>query len=220
MRIICESQVTSELLNKAGIISLNDECLIKGRTFTIFSHKTQSSVLNKQADVLKIEIPPLNNIINASIPYFTMENQSTVFENQQKTLREIGTQIKDMKQSASEGVLTKAVSYHDVHHYVVIYLFLAGVLVCGAVLVWRRRRGRQARTALSSPPPAEVSTTSVELKTFSEVHKCKCGGPSGTVHSEVDHKNKIPPVSPHSGPSGVDLGEVNHKNKATSPVFR
>ncbi|CAB3252687.1 unnamed protein product [Arctia plantaginis] len=46
-------------------------------------------------------------------------------------------QIKYMKASASDGVLTEHISYHDVHHYVVIYVMLiAGAIALAGVVCW------------------------------------------------------------------------------------
>ncbi|KAG6454118.1 hypothetical protein O3G_MSEX008494 [Manduca sexta] len=139
VRIIRENHIAAEILREVGIISLSDKCIIKGSTFTIFAHKLQSKILNKEADILKIEIPPINKIINLSVPVSTVENQSTV--DHQKSFEYINRQIQQLKQD-SEGILTERVSYHDVHHYVAIYLVVLVAVALGAAFLWRRCRVR------------------------------------------------------------------------------
>ncbi|KOB71914.1 Iris-A [Operophtera brumata] len=177
VRIICEHQITAEQLHKSGIMTINEECIIKSNALTIYAHKTQSNTLKREADVIKIEIPPINNIINLSIPT-SVENKS-LYSDQQEYFEEIDRQIKQLKDSASADVLTERLSYHDVHHYVVIYLVLfAGVVIGIAVLVWRRRRapaplpGAPAAAPPSLTPPARAD---IELRaTNFEPHAIKC----------------------------------------------
>lgn len=179
-------------LHKSGIISIDEGCIIKSEAITIFAHKTLANTLRKEADVLKIEIPQINSIFNISTPLSSVLNQSD-YSNHQEYFDEIDRQLRQLKASATEGVLTDRVSYHDVHHYVAIYLVLFAVVVGVAVLLWRRWRARaQPGTPAAAPPPAPVSSspapqraeaapielraTSIELPTKcvseSAVHQC------------------------------------------------
>lgn len=204
VRIICEHQITAEQLHKSGIMTINNECIIKSDTFTIYAHKTQSNTLRREADVIKIKIPPINNIINLSIPTSTVENQS-LYSDHQKYFDEIDRQIQQLKDSASADVLTERISYHDVHHYVVIYLVLSAAVVVGiAVLVWRRRRARAAQPGAPPTPPAredielrETSFNPTTVKCVSESAVNQC-----CVRSEVKDES----------------GSARFSNKASSPV--
>ncbi|CAB3252674.1 unnamed protein product [Arctia plantaginis] len=156
VRIICGNQITAERLHKPGIITISDECIIKSDSFIIYAHQTPSNTLERGADVIRIQIPLINNILNISIPIATVENQ-TLHSEHQKYFEEMDEQIKQMKGSASDGVLAEHISYHDVHHYVVIYVMLIAGAIALAVLVWQRRRARSASTpSLEAQPCTET----------------------------------------------------------------
>ncbi|KOB71916.1 Iris-A [Operophtera brumata] len=175
-------------------MTINEECIIKSNALTIYAHKTQSNTLKREADVIKIEIPPINNIINLSIPT-SVENKS-LYSDQQEYFEEIDRQIKQLKDSASADVLTERLSYHDVHHYVVIYLVLfAGVVIGIAVLM---------TSPSSLTPPARAD---IELRATSfEPHAIKCVSESAVnqccVLSEPENQSC----------------SARFSNKASSPV--
>ncbi|VVD01233.1 unnamed protein product [Leptidea sinapis] len=96
IRIICESHVTAEQLMMAGIITLSDDCIIKGDSFTLFPHRKLSNIVHQSADVLKIDIPPINDIMNISIPSSAIETIN-ITNPVDVDLERISQQIREMK---------------------------------------------------------------------------------------------------------------------------
>ncbi|KAJ8720880.1 hypothetical protein PYW08_006345 [Mythimna loreyi] len=206
IRIICEYQVTAEQLTKAGVITLGDGCVIKGDTYTVYSHKKLTNVLNTTADVLKIEIPPINNIINLSIPIEAIDEQSDhTHIVTQDQVRKVNVMLSHMKDESSiDNDLEDGFSYHDVHHYTVIYLLVFALCVAGAVHVWRRlRRVRSVALPARSPHQQLQSANVISVPCISVNEQC--------------------------GPTEIELNTINtssgvisarKQNKATSPMFR
>lgn len=163
VRIICDHQITAERLRHSGVIALGDSCVIKGDLFSITSHKQFSNNINIKPDIMTPEIPPINQIINIAIPNTTIEIGDNGLD---KDLKVIEDQIKDMK---SEPGVADVISYHDIHHYAAIYVFMGIVVSCGlGWLCWRRRRthrsGRRARACsdLDASDSANVKCVSVK----------------------------------------------------------
>lgn len=144
VRIICGSQVTSEQLNGSGIINLNEGCIMKHKAFTIFSHKQQGNRINTEADVLKIEIPSINHIIELELPNINMTktisgdliNHTEV----QTELKRIGSQIDQLKSANTADILADEFSLHDITQYVLINIIILTIICAGIALTWRRIR--------------------------------------------------------------------------------
>lgn len=182
---------------------LGDGCVIKGDTYTVYSHKKLSNILKTTADVLKIDIPPINNIINLSIPIGAIDKQSdhTHIETQ-GLVQEVHDKLSQMKDEPSiDEDLEDGFSYHDVHHYTVIYLVVFALCAAGAVHVWRRLR-RVRSVAL----PARSTYQQLQSASVISVPRIS--------------------VNEQSGPSEIELNTISgvisarKQNKATSPVFR
>lgn len=65
------------------------------------------------------------HIVNISIPKFTSMN-----ETQQQEIAEIGQQISKLKEAE---VITDHISYHDIHHYTMIYVVLGSIGIIALV---------------------------------------------------------------------------------------
>lgn len=151
VRILCQDKITTDHLTNIGLIMLGADCMLKGKDVTIIAHKPQSNAMNLYADVLKLEIPPVNHIFNQnlSIPIYKLE---PMMSGHDKELEGIGSQIKQMK---SETALISGISYHDMHHYVVIYLLVGAAAV--AAVAYGVRRWRARPLAAPTAPPAAAA---------------------------------------------------------------
>lgn len=153
IRIICGDQVSAERLNQSGIITLGQGCIIKSDVFTIYSHRQQNNVAKVKADVLTIEVPPINHIIDLPLP--AIEEMSTALQNNLTNLtsyhiqlKEMGEQIQQMKNQA-DVVLPDSTSAHDYTQNILLYIIIGAILCMGAAYTWRR-----LRTCHPGPAPA------------------------------------------------------------------
>lgn len=217
IRIICGHQVTAERLRLAGIISVSNDCVIKDEHFTIFSHKQQSNEIKMQPEIIKVEVPSINNIINISMPITSFESD---FKDHQTQLKNIEQQINQMK--AESGQIDE-ISYHHVHHYVVIYLLVGAAAVGGASYAWwrvcraRRRsarlaheqQGQQARQAPAPVPPPRaplIDSVSASVQCVNN-HQCAIKpSASDAINDSSARINKITtPVF-----TKTDFNEIRH----------
>lgn len=179
LRIICADQITSEQLSKAGIISVREGCVIKGESFTVMSHRRLTSKVQTQAEIVRPLIPSINNIINLTIPVSKVKLEN---DNNTEYIREINEQIIKLKAETPE---VERISYHDIHHYIAIYVLVgAATAVAAAYVIWRvrrsmRRRRGSARLASARPVPrprAGVRASNAASSDSVSVQKvCKCG---------------------------------------------
>lgn len=190
LKIICQNQLTIEQVSKAGIITLGNDCLIKSDQFTIYSHKLHMSEVELKSNVLVPKIAPINHILNISVPLSIIPLAYNISEHQ-KYLKDIGDQIKQMK---AEKVLTDRISYHDVHHYVLIYIVVGVAIIVTTVYVCRRVR-RCRCFCLERAPSAQPADGGDSASASSSA--CVCVSESAN-HSACKPK----------------------QNKATSPMFQ
>lgn len=150
LRIICAAHITSVQVEKAGVIALHQNCVIKGESFTVYSHKTYQNEMKSSLNLyLPDVIAPINNLVNITIP--STEINISDFQSQ-TSLHRIKEQIDQMK---SEKALNEGISYHDIHQYAIIYVVLSCVATAAAVYGWRRwQRGRTGAAALTVPARA------------------------------------------------------------------
>lgn len=173
IRIICEHQVTAERVSKAGIITLGEGCVIKGETFTIYSHTQRANYLRVQPDVIKVDIPPINYIFNITIPVIgtnkTADDELSTFKTE---LNQIDKQIEKMK---SEGDGIDPITSHDVHQYALLYILLGTTLCVGGLFLWRRARARCSVTLPSASDnnrqPSVPAIQLVELPAVPETRR-------------------------------------------------
>ncbi|KAF9815736.1 hypothetical protein SFRURICE_009253 [Spodoptera frugiperda] len=156
IRIICERQFTATQITKAGVITLDSDCVIKGQDFTVFSHKMQHSEVKTAAESMPEVIAPINQIINVSVPQVNL-----TYVDQQDALQHIKEQIDHMK---SESVLIPDMSNHDIHQYSIIYILLLGAVFSALAFIFRWYcRRRQGSTNLQSdferPQPVPIVST-------------------------------------------------------------
>jgi hypothetical protein len=163
IKIICDQAITAEHLHGAGILNIKKNCIIKSDTFTIFSQHTPSSDVTIHAEVPTFEIPYINNVLNISRPKISDENKLEEYKGNQNFIKNIEQQIQQIK---SENVLIDQVSYHDVHHYVAIYVVAAVLLILVVLFIRHYVISRRNRKRGASPQhlgPEAVSTQARKL---------------------------------------------------------
>ncbi|KAI5635873.1 baculovirus F protein domain-containing protein [Phthorimaea operculella] len=155
LRLICGSQITSIQVQKAGIIGFEQDCVIKGDDFTVFSHNNKRIETKMSADLYIPDIAPINHIINVSVPLIEMNSTSE----QSSEITKIGKQIEQMK---SETPLPETLSYHDIHQFTAIYILMIGCMVASTVYVVRCvRRRRRLRGSVNLQSKVENPSTHI-----------------------------------------------------------
>ncbi|KAL0838691.1 hypothetical protein ABMA28_016761 [Loxostege sticticalis] len=192
LKLLCEDQVTVVQLTAAGLFNVDQGCIIKSADFFVYSHKQEMTKLSISSKIPAPEISPINRIFNISLPNQLILNDETDNATHYRQLQEIKQQLNLMKSSEP---IAESVSYHDVHHYVAIYVLFAIVAGGAAALAWWRcKRTPAAAAAAAGPvapqPPARASVSAV---------KC-C----------VSELSEVPKES----------ARVSKQNKSTTPVLR
>ncbi|KAJ8714023.1 hypothetical protein PYW08_007643 [Mythimna loreyi] len=207
IRVLCNDQVSPGQLVKAGILGVEHNCLIKTESLTVYSHNEGLSTLDIKPSYKLPEIEPINHMIDVGIPTTLTQNYSLLASNNE--LDDIKKQLHILK--ASEN-LPHQLSYHDIHHYTVLYVVIGVVLVVGAVILVRRLRNRRvaslavARASLHTPQ--HVTPARAEAgASFS----------SSAVQYSVSARNQceIPCVSGYS-----EIPKVHKVDKCTVPMSR
>uniref|UniRef100_A0A2H1VPI7 SFRICE_041189 n=1 Tax=Spodoptera frugiperda TaxID=7108 RepID=A0A2H1VPI7_SPOFR len=136
LRIMCEDQVASHQLTGAGLVAIDNGCMIKTQAFTLIAHRQQFSQMKIKSNVYTPLIPPINHIINITIPHMRSMDES-ISDQDRMDLAELGQQINFLKENAA---IAEGISVHDIHHYTLIYIVVGTVGIAGLVYVWRRWR--------------------------------------------------------------------------------
>lgn len=190
IRIICGNMIVSERLSKTGVITLDEDCVLKGDSFTIVSYKQFSNRIDVQPDFVTHTIPPINNVINVSMPNTSFESNFSSVSGLEKDLQRIGDQINQLKDQQPD---ISQISYHDVHHYVAIYACI-GVAVSG-VIAWgccRARRRRAYRRAAARSDVGAVYTSGVQcVSVKSEPQRASVSASVSESVSEVKNSARI-----------------------------
>lgn len=199
LRIICGHQVSTQLLHKAGVITLNDDCIISSETFAVYPQRQQMTKIHAQVDAGPAEIPSINNIINLPLPVLKHLHENETLTGQRILLEQLGKQVEQMKAATSGDILSDHATYHDVHQYVAIYLLAAAVVIAGAIYAYHRLHNyctsqqNPEAPPVPEPAPRRRSTASiVDTATF-----------------DVTNDSSV-----------VHLSNARTLNKATSPITR
>ncbi|KAF9804955.1 hypothetical protein SFRURICE_007858 [Spodoptera frugiperda] len=124
LRIMCEDQVASHQLTGAGLVAIDNGCMIKTQAFTLIAHRQQFSQMKIKSNVYTPLIPPINHIINITIPHMRSMDES-ISDQDRMDLAELGQQINFLKENAA---IAEGISVHDIHHYTLIYIVVGTVL--------------------------------------------------------------------------------------------
>ena len=143
VRIICDEKITAQTLSKAGIVTIQEGCLIKGKDFTLYAQRSKKSNLKIMTDIFTPTIPTeINHLL--TIPMPTQELNFSSFVND--SLNDLDLKLKQLRKD-SESV--DVISYHDIHQYTICYLLVVAAIAAVAVFAWRR--WRRHRTVPISP---------------------------------------------------------------------
>lgn len=194
LRLLCEHHVSTVKLNRAGVGTLGQDCIMKSDDLSIYANNPRSSSINISSDIVWPEAAGINHIINITVPLDKVDEVATINNTQ---LVEIGKQIDHLK---SEMVLSDRVSSHDIHHYTAIYVvIMLACAACIAAACRRLRRGRSGRGA--APSPAAPAAAGVAA--------------SASVSASVS-------ASDQCGSAFGDLSELRdiHVERSTSPIMK
>lgn len=145
VRIQCPGGITIKQLSGTGIITLGDDCKLKGSGYTIYTHNnnffSKMNISTKLAEAPEVSV--LNKIIYTSALSFD-QNFNTTTELEWDDLI---NEIKLLKEQSFYQLNT-----HDVHHYVMLYSIIV-IIGVGAIIAigWRWRRNRCLAMARREP---------------------------------------------------------------------
>ncbi|KAH9645752.1 hypothetical protein HF086_002679 [Spodoptera exigua] len=134
VRTICTEDMKAHQLKGAGLINIGQGCLLRTDKLTIYPYKVHSSEIKISPDLYAPTIAPINDVINITLPQWSDGNKSYLDQDTEQ----IGNRIHTLMQE--EQVLAEAddVSYHDIHHYVMIYIIIGIIAITGVIFVIRR----------------------------------------------------------------------------------
>lgn len=164
VRTMCEDQMAVTQLTLGGIVNIGHECIIKTDDFTVLPHKPHVTEIRTNFDIYTPTLAPINNIINLTIPNMTLGNEPELLR--QDILR-VEDRIKDMEKV---DTLSGSVSYHDIHHYTMIYVLFGISCVTALILIVRRAQCIKCKWRVPQPPaqapaPAARASSSVGMQT-------------------------------------------------------
>ncbi|KAH9637181.1 hypothetical protein HF086_016203 [Spodoptera exigua] len=152
LRTVCGNQVNAHQLTHSGLITVDFGCIIKSDNFEVIAHQQRTSDVSISAKVFSPVIASINHVINVTIPQDVL-NESSKESDQE--LESIQDRIKTMKEN---GVIEESMSYHDIHHYTVIYGVIS--VVAAGLGVYACRRARCARAPAPAAPAPDGATSS------------------------------------------------------------
>ena len=139
-------------LADSAIITLGHGCTLKGDTFSIYAHSNYMNHLNIHHHIEVTEVSILNKITKTSAP----ENFS-VAEDHQLIWNQLRAQIDEVKEQSSTDL-----SIHDIHHYTVVYISIAAVIILGGLVVYLIRQRRGTGRVPGTPAPQGQEACGVE----------------------------------------------------------
>lgn len=193
LKLLCNDQVTTVQMTNVGLLSVDQGCTIKTADFIVYSHRRELTNLSISSHIPAPEISVINQLYNFSIPEHFKPSNITDNTEDLSELREIQKHLEDLKKVEP---ISDEVSYHDVHHYVAIYVLFATAAMGAAVLTWRRcKRSAAAAETPAGPRPAARFTSNVQ------------GSASAVSEGAVVNLCS-------------DSARVLRQNRSTSPVLR
>lgn len=167
LMVLCENEPISRMnINQTGIISLEDNCEIKGKDFTLITHEYphKLNTMNVRPSIIIPVISDINNVFNLSIPEYREHTEAEIKIN--NSLSSLGEEIKQMKNA---DVNLNEISTHDIHQYSIIYgLVVAALLAVGA---WWWRKCRLRRLQITNNAAAAGRSDIIELKVCESVRR-------------------------------------------------
>ncbi|KAL4719890.1 hypothetical protein ACJJTC_018524 [Scirpophaga incertulas] len=180
-----------------------------------FGTKRDATRIDIKSNIQTPEISQINHLVNITLTNSSLDKNETfdIFNNTVQ-LRDIETDIEVMRKGEP---LSDTISYHDIHHYVAIYV-LFGIVGLGLVIwAWKRFK-RVMMTAGVEPvaPEPVVRATAVarSLPTLPTSTNIQCSDVNEVTSS--DYACVL--VNKKSNPKEGTSARVLHKNAASSPI--
>ncbi|KOB75364.1 Uncharacterized protein OBRU01_07656 [Operophtera brumata] len=147
VRIQCPAGITIKQLTGTGVITLGDECKLRGSGYTIYTNNNFLTKVNIESKFETPELSVLNKIIDTSATASALSSGESFDPTAEMDWDELISQIKLLKEQSSYQL-----NVHDVHHYVMVYVILC-ITVVGAIIAigWRWRRNRSLAMARHEP---------------------------------------------------------------------
>lgn len=200
VRILCGDQVTIEQLRNVGVIALEPGCTIKSEKLTIYTHKIFTSEMKTGPEIDAPEISPINKIIKLSVPVtIDFEKDTDDFE---ANITNLGEKIKNIR---TQDVIADNITFHDIHHYVVIYILMGMASLATMYLVCRRLRQRR-----NMPIEPAISLCNIASERR----------PAGAVPVVAAPRALRTAASTEPASSPAVLATSNTQDQATSPILR
>ena len=163
VRIMCDDQVTAQQLTHAGLVNIGNGCLIKTDDFTIFAHKVYSSEMKMKTEIQAPVMAPINHVINLTISHSQQDlKETSAIPQDMLQLQERIERLREVEPIAHK------ISYHDIHHYTMIYIILSllGIVLLIFVVKWCKcqkctwrvpQMNTRAPPAAAAPRPEDAS---------------------------------------------------------------
>lgn len=215
IKLLCEDQVTAVQLRDAGLFTVDEGCIIKSEDFMIFSYKEQKSKIYTSPVLDAPAIAPINHIMNISISKMpTDPDLNITYSSDLEQFNELKKSIETLKQSEPIGDI---ILYHNVHHYVAIYLIIGSAFLAIAIYCCKKgclstvlRRPRRETTPPISPPQQVELTLSTSVKDNSDVSKCCDVREHGQFSNRKSAVKKL----------NESTDCVTKQERGSSPIFR
>lgn len=181
VKLLCDDQISAVHMTHSGFFNVDRGCIMKSADFFMYSHRQDESKISISSNIVAPEISPINHFVNISIPEILLPSNNNQSENDnQDQIREIEKNLKTMKESQG---LSYGISYHDVHHYTVIYIMMCVVGVVIVVWIWRRCKARATPAAAARAQPLPARRDTQPLPSRRDTQQCAQGSEQCEVAS-------------------------------------
>lgn len=134
INIVCGSTIMQKTISGSGILTINDNCVIRQDHIIIYSHKVEIERLDSSY------LPPMNLSDIENLPeskLATLENHIITQTNHSDQLHKIYQQLAGIK----EGEFAmKSLQPHDHHQFAVSYICLALIVLLALIVYINKRR--------------------------------------------------------------------------------
>lgn len=164
IQAICDNQITSQTINKSGIIGAKEGCIIRNDEETFYTQVQYKNSMFINPKVPTIDMGDINSLtlfnpIELQDFQPTIQTRTTDYEDMQRKLQELKHQATDTEMSK-----------HDIHQYSISYttlgLLLLVVVAGSCYKLWKRhktnRNSMMSNRNVCPPPKPPRASTSYE----------------------------------------------------------